>query len=77
MLFSLALLLVPLGLAWQVVWTVRHGKLPAIMLLPGLTRHEMPIPFWLFVVGLSFTTTVAAALSAVFILAALQAWLSA
>ena len=71
MLFALAVVIVPAGMVWQIIWTLRHGKVPPHMLLPSVTREEMPIAFWLFVAGLSFAAAVVTAIGASFILAAL------
>ena len=61
MLFALMLIAVPAGLLGQLLWTLRSGRLPRVALLSGVTREEMPTPFWLYVVGLSFTILVSAA----------------
>lgn len=77
MLFTLGLLVVPAIMAWEIVWTVRHGRLPPLMFLPGVTRRDMPVPFWLFVAGLSFVTALGFATSAAFFVTAFQTRLHA
>jgi hypothetical protein len=73
MLFYLALLITPAFMFWQLVWTVKNGRLPPVTLLSSVTRQKMPIPFWLYVVGLSFATAVVITLSATILVSALRA----
>ena len=71
MLFLLVHLIVPLGMAAEVVWTIKRGRLPSLRLLPGVTRQGMPVPFWLYVGCLSLATVLVTVISAAFVLASL------
>ena len=67
------LLFVPTGLAWQLVWTLRRGRLPVLALLPGVTRQGMPLAFWGYVLGLCFALSLATLFAAVVIFALVNA----
>ena len=68
MFFALLLVVVPVGFTGQLIWTLRSGRLPRLALLPGVSREETPIPFWLYVGGLTFAVLVSAALAATILL---------
>jgi hypothetical protein len=71
--FIVVLMTVPAFLASQLIWTLRRGRLPALVWLPGVTRREMPAPFWGFVAGLTLATLLAATLTVILLSSALRA----
>jgi hypothetical protein len=66
------LLFVLVALSWQLIWTLRRGRLPALAWLPGVTRRDMPVPFWGYVAGLTLMTLLAATFAVILLSSALR-----
>ena len=68
MLFALLLVVVPVGFTGQLIWTLKVSRLPPLALLSGVSREEMPTPFWLYVGGLTFAVLVSGILAVTILL---------